>query len=159
MDMSTLNLRIHEIKGRNAYTLSHLAEAFSPDTLESPGAEFLTGVMDAFVEGVRFNCEEFSDEFEISQVIDNMRNAGELDTFASDAPSCYTHEMWKQFLDLGGYREDLSGCPVIGLDEPNALNMIAACALSQIADRLIEALCEIVIEDDEDDEGEGEGED
>lgn len=99
------------------YKLADMAGAASPDSKTSPGAEFLTGVAESFQEAVD---NGWFDEDSVHEIADG-------------AVPVYTHEMWKTFVDLAAWQEDV---------EHDDLDMTAQAgmALYQIAQRLVEAL-------------------
>lgn len=110
----------------NAYHLARLAETYSPDSLESPGAHFLASVADAF------------EEYERDADGDWLHEA------ADGAVPIYTHERWQVFVDLGAYNEDISDLGATG-----DATQDAAIALYMIAERLLSALAAAADEDDE----------
>ena len=104
-------------------TLATLAGCGQPDSVDSPGAEFLIAVMDA-----------------VEDAIDNNEDdEGTLNEIANDAPAVSTHEKWAQFVDLRGYRVDTTD--QYG-DRISARNLTdhANGVLVVIADNLIRAL-------------------
>ena len=124
---------LQEIKDISAYGLAGMADCGTPDSKVSPGAEMLTHVRDAIVEAwEKGTC----DGRLISETV-------------ADAPDVMTHPMWLQFVDLLAYQE--VGMPESDLDET------ARWALTQIADRLANALHDELVDmarlaEDEDEE-------
>lgn len=125
--MTTEPMSIDEMKEASAFILSDMAQCESPDTNGSPGAKFLISVRDKVVRAIedrRITLEDFDDH-------------GQCHSIADDAPSIYTHERWRQFVDLGAFNEE----PEYDDAWPKDLNQAAAVALYQIADRLTSELC------------------
>lgn len=115
-------MTLDDIKQLNAYQLSDYAGCECPTNSETDGADFLVNVRDALVE-----------------VVENAEDVNDLDSddwweVADGAPSVYTYRMWREFVDLGAFAEDVSDF------EARDLNQMAAIALWQIADRLCNAL-------------------
>ncbi|ATI18770.1 OCR-like antirestriction protein [Streptomyces phage Daudau] len=117
-------MSIDEIKAHGPYTLAQMADTASPDAKGSPGAIFLIDIRDAVVEA-------FEEDGEVDE-----RKQGEI---ADGAASVMTHEKWQQWVDLCGYREDLSE---FGKPTKEGLEGIADLALYYIAHRLVTALVE-----------------
>lgn len=125
--MTTEPMTIDEMKDASAYILADMAQCESPDTNGSPGAKFLISVRDEVVRAIedrRITLEDFDDH-------------GQCHSIADDAPSIWTNERWRQFVDLGAYNEE----PEFDDAWPTDLNQTAAVALYQIADRLTSELC------------------
>jgi hypothetical protein len=98
----------------NAYELAQLAGVVTPDTLESPGAKFLVGIYEDFLDCTKDG--EVLTEDDVTELADS-------------AVPVYTWPMWKTFVDLGAWQEDLeSGDP--------DMTRQAMVALFQIAERL-----------------------
>ena len=126
--MTTEPMTIDEMRDASAYILADMAQCESPDSLSSPGAKLLDSVRDEVVRAIedgRITIDDFDDN-------------GQSHSIADDAPSIWTHERWRQFVDLGAYHEE----PEFDGAWPKDLNKTAAIALYQIADRLTHALCE-----------------
>lgn len=110
----------------NAYQLAHMADVQSPDSLESPGAEWLVQVA------------SYADELE----------SGDQDDITQAADSVvpiYTHNRWQVFVDLCAYTEDitdLSASPDMTDQAGVALYMIAERLLTALVDALVEAKAE-----------------
>jgi hypothetical protein len=127
---------LEDIKGRHVYSLAADAETLDPDGEDSPGARLLSGVRDAVIEAVEWRVE--NDGLSLTEAAEEVRDGDALGEIADGAPSVYTHQVWTEFLDLGGYREDL---------EPHDLNVddlskIPGIALYHIAYRLASVLLE-----------------
>lgn len=126
--MTTEPMTIDEMNDASAYILADMAQCETPDTNGSPGAKFLISVRDEVVRAIedrRITLDDFDDH-------------GQSHSIADDAPSIYTHERWRQFVDLGAYNEE----PEYDDAWPKDLNQTAAVALYQIADRLTRELCQ-----------------
>jgi hypothetical protein len=127
---------LDDIKGRHVYGLAADAETLDPDGEDSPGARLLASVRDAVVEAVEWRVE--NDGLSLVEAAEDVRDGDAIGEIADGAPSVYTHQVWTEFLDLGGYREDL---------EPHDLNVddlskIPGIALYHIAWRLASVLLE-----------------
>lgn len=125
------------IKGLSAYELASMAGAGTPDSAESAGALFLTGVRDAVVEAAEYG-----------------RFGGDVGDVAHEiadgAPDVYTHARWRQFVDLAAYQEECETG-----EWPAFLTDAAGVALYQVAYRLVVALAaELAEEEEEEEEGE-----
>ena len=115
MEITIKNLKLHE--------LVNLAECATPDNETSAGAKFLFHVRDAFIEAIEYDGE--CDDRSIHEIADS-------------APDVYTHRRWKEFVDLGAYREDISDL----VSAETSMDDRAGVALYQIAERLVSALVE-----------------
>lgn len=133
------------IKQHNHYALARLAGCLDADNSQSPGALFLTGVRDHLVEAVEYRMA-IGDT--LTDAVEALRNGDDLHEVADGAPSVYTHEIWQQFTDLGGWQEDPND---IGAD-PSDLTASASACLYIIADRLASALLSEIEEDDDDED-------
>jgi len=108
----------------NVIILATLADCPQPDSVDSPGAEFLIAVADAVEDAIDNNDE--LDERLISEI-------------ANDAPAVSTHAKWLQFVDLRGYRvdtTDLTGDRISARALTDHINTV----LVMIAERLIAGL-------------------
>lgn len=126
--MTTEPMTLDDMKDASAYILADMAQCETPDAHGSPGAKFLISVRDEVVRAIedrRITLDDFDDH-------------GQSHSIADDAPSIYTHERWRQFVDLGAYQEE----PEFDDAWPKDLNQAAAVALYQIADRLTRELCQ-----------------
>lgn len=102
---------------RNAYQLALLADCMTPDSPESPGARFLTGVADTFYDAL--------DDLLSSDTPDE-------DLYELDAePSVYTYEMWQQFVDIATQEES---------EMEGTMEQMASFCLVKIGERLLQAL-------------------
>jgi hypothetical protein len=127
---------IEDIKGRHIFSLARDAETLDPDGEDSPGARLLSSVRDSVIEAVEWKVE--NDELTPAEAAEEVRDGDELGQIADSAPSVYTHQVWTEFLDLGGYREDLEAHE-LNLDD---LSKIPGIALYHIAYRLASVLLE-----------------
>ncbi|AWY07636.1 OCR-like antirestriction protein [Streptomyces phage Yosif] len=135
---------LDDIKARSSYRLSNDAGCGCPDNLESEGALFLDRVRDAVVESLEYLVG--SDDLTLVEAVEYARDHGTDGEIADSAVSVYTHEKWKQFVDLQAYNEDLDE---IG-GTPDDLDQGAGWALYLIASRLVGQLLQEI----EDAEGE-----
>jgi hypothetical protein len=127
--------RYQGIAETTAYQLATMADCFTPDSLESAGAVFLTGVRDAAVEAWPRVREAGGTE-----------DRGDvLSEIADDAPDVYDHTRWQEFVDLGAYHEE----PEEG-EWPKDLTKAAGVALYQIAYRLADAIFTAMQQADDD---------
>ena len=132
--------RDHVTNGHNPFHLATLADCYSPDSSDSPGAQFLAriarDVADRLVD---------SDEAEGSRyVLTELTEGDAAHEIADSAVPIYTHDMWATFADLGAYNEDPTG---EGLASPDdGLSKLAGIALYMIAERLVRALAEELTE-------------
>lgn len=116
----------------NAYQLANLADVQSPDSLESPGAQWLVQVA-SYADEIDASEEYWQDE--VSEAADSV-------------VPIYTHNRWQVFVDLCAYTEDVNDI------DPGAsadMNDRAGLALYMIAERLLVALVEAKAEEAEDD--------
>lgn len=124
----TEGMTLDDMRDASAYMLAEMASCESPDSHGSAGAKFLDSIRDEVMRAIedgRITLDDFDDN-------------GQAHSIADDAPSIWTHERWRQFVDLGAYHEE----PEIDDAWPKDLNQAAAVALYQVADRLTRALCE-----------------
>jgi len=117
---------------RNAYILAGMAECSTPDNHESPGAEFLRVVIDSLAERVAWNSAHDEAE-DLTDIVNET---------ADGLVPIYTYEMWKTFLDLGAYDQDITEL----VDASADMDQEARLALYVIAERL----CRAVITEDTD---------
>ncbi|ANT41072.1 OCR-like antirestriction protein [Streptomyces phage Nanodon] len=134
---------IEDIKQRGPYSLAGDAETLSPDDHGSAGAQLLVGVRNAVVEAVEWRVE--NDGQTLAEAAEEVRDGDAIGEIADGAPSVYTHQLWLEFVDLGGYREDLEPHDLNGDD----LNKVAGIALYHIAWRLASVLLDEIIENAE----------
>lgn len=100
----------------NAYELARIADVASPDSLTSPGAQWLCAVAGS---------------------ASDIADADSLTECADALVPVYTHERWQVFVDLCAYRDDLSDA---GLTTCDDMTSTAGVALYVIAERLLSAL-------------------
>ena len=126
--------------------LAGLADCYSPDTEESPGAQFLASIARDVAEYVEAGT---APEYAVRELAED--GAHEI---ADGAVPIYTHERWAVFADLGAYNEDVT--ELAGDEVGTDLTSAAGVALYMIADRLVRALAEELAEalDEDADEGE-----
>lgn len=125
-----------EIRDYSAFALadSDLADCGSPDDRKSPGALLLTRTRGAFLEFIDGNPQATADDIR-----------EEVGTITADMVSVYTHEKWKQFIDLGAYLEESESG-----EWPSELDAHADIALYQILDRMIYAFAQMIEDAEED---------
>ena len=112
------------------YELASLAECASPDSGDTPGAYFLVGVAQSVADAYAFDRTQDVDDV-VAEVAD-------------DAPSVYTDTMWREFVDLAAYREDLDE---LGVTD-GGLEPQARICLYMIAERLARALWDAAREEE-----------
>lgn len=126
-----------DMSKRTVWSLARLAGCGDPDSSESAGALFLTGIRDVVV-----------DEYDPEDPDSDER----WHEAADSAISVYTHSRWQQFVDLQAYAEDPTE---LGFDGTDMLEGAAACLYLigyRLASLLWEELNEAANEDDEDEE-------
>jgi hypothetical protein len=109
-----------EVFTYTAYRLANEADVTTPDSLESPGSQFLLGIQDSVNERLSFG--------------DDLEDAAH--EIADSAVPIHTHAMWQTFIDIGAYNEDPSE---LGADYEDMRQPAVAC-LYLIAHRLASKL-------------------
>ena len=132
---------IESLNSLTAYTLAGMADSYSPDSLESVGAQFLTGIRDAVVESLLYKLDQQDAEIELSDIVESWRDGDDYFEVADSAPSIYNHQRMLEMVDLGAYLEDVSEFG----ESPDVLTA-AGYALYAVARRLVDALLESVEE-------------
>jgi hypothetical protein len=115
------------------FHLASLADCYSPDSIESPGARFLAGVAESVAEYLT------AGEGPNADAVASLDDAAH--EIADSAVPIYTHDRWATFTDLGAYNEDVTEYGAMD-DLTNA----AGVALYMIAERLVRALAEELAE-------------
>ena len=140
---------LSSVRDLNAYQLARNAECADPDTLDSPGAKLLLGVRDDLIERLE---SEREDGQSWAQVFGDLDDEGQLGEIADAAPDVYTARMWNQFVDLAAYQEDISGYVTAEIQPSGkalllieSLESAARMALYMIAERLVNALRELIV--------------
>jgi len=132
----------------NVFQLATLADCYSPDSDDSPGAAFLARVARDVAD--RVNEEAGTDV--IRDLVSDLTEDGAHE-IADSAVPIYTHERWQAFVDLGAYNEDTREFGAM-----DDLTDAAGIALYLIAERLVRALAEELTEAlDEDDDSDDDG--
>ena len=85
-----------ELSGYNAHQLAYHADSSSPDSPDSPGAEYLALVRDSIVEAYRYNIEH-----------GNTFDSEDIHEIVAGCVPVYTHNLWETFTDLGAYSVDV----------------------------------------------------
>ena len=132
-----------------AYELSAMAGCGAPNSGGSAGARMLGNVAGALSDAIEYVIADASNDYSAAnmrELIDAMRDEGDLNLIADGAPSIYTHTLWSEFVDLGAYQEDPSELGYDATDDPS--HMARVC-LYMIAERLVYALCEQAIDEAE----------
>ena len=128
---------------RTTWELANLADCTSPDRPDrhgyahdvsgeefdpSPGAEFLRSVAYGVSDFLPSDGEEFDpDDVEVADNVSEVADA---------APSVYTYQRWREFVDLAAWDEDVT--ELGGPDDD--MTATAGVALYMIAERLARAL-------------------
>lgn len=122
----------------NDHVLARMADTYSPDRPDSPGAEFLLNVQSATREALDWQTEQEGQS--LAEAIEHVRDE-RTNELADGAVPVYTFARWATFIDLGAWQADIS-------DYANGdQDMTRLCGLSLylIAETLVGALL-----DDED---------
>jgi hypothetical protein len=130
----------------SVYGLARMADTGDPDTSDSQGATFLADVREAVAEGIEY-AEPTGPE-DVQRWADAAAHE-----IADSAVPIYNADRWATAGDLCAWQED-----VRDYGEPEDLMQAVGWALYMIAERLVVALVQDVIDeladDDDDDEGE-----
>ena len=102
------------------YELSKMADVADPDHSESPGGEWLTYIYESW-ENARGQYDN----------VDRM-----IDETADGSVPTGTHQAWLAYVDVCGYREDLTDYSITTTD----MSEVCRLTLYVIAQRLIAAL-------------------
>lgn len=119
----------------NAYQLARTADCADPETLESPGAEWLHSVA-ASVDEIVAIKRDGSDYWQ-----DSVAETADM------LVPIYNHRRWQVFVDLAAWQEDISDYGGVEGD----MTAAAGVALYAIAERLLYALVEMAEDDDDQD--------
>lgn len=129
-----------KLSALNVWGIAELAEVSSPDNYDSPGARFLDSLRGEIHERITSGASADDLRDESGTIADEF-----IDVVASRG----THNMWKIFIDLCAYEEDLSD---FGLFETP--NDMLSRALWQIADRFCHKVADELDELDTEEDGE-----
>ena len=121
----------------NAYQLANTADISSPDSLESPGAEWLDLVHQV--------ARELIDDLDTTSQTENESSAldylddlqDQITERADQVVPIYTYNLWSVFVDLAAYQEDITDW-----SPQNEMENQARLALFLIAERLIVRIVE-----------------
>jgi hypothetical protein len=127
---------INGIRKYDAYHLATMAGALAPDDPDGEGATFLDRVRKDTIYAVELRSKEW--ELTLAEAAEEHRESIQ-DSVADSAPSSDPDVMWRQFVELGGYRE-LDQLRKEGTPRNNTLEGWAELALFTIAFRLVSAL-------------------
>lgn len=125
---------IDGIKKLRTHDLASLAECLAPDPHESAGIAFLERIRNAVLDHVEKGLAETGEV--VSEFIRWEREAIQ-DDVANKAPSQDTPRKWREFVELGAYREDLSD---MGTPTDTTPGGWAEVAIFKIAFRLVSNL-------------------
>ncbi|WJN62849.1 Ocr-like antirestriction protein [Streptomyces phage phiScoe2] len=137
---------LSEIKGETHWSLSVDAESGTPDSDESAGARFLSGIRDSVIEAVEWRVEH--SEMTLTEAVEDIRYDGTDGEIADGAVPIYTYDKWQTFTDLTAWTEDVS--EIADTSVYSDLDTQAGWALYLIAYRLVAKL----LQDIEDNAGE-----
>ena len=87
---------VTELSGYNAHQLAYHADSSSPDSPDSPGAQYLALVRDSIIEAYRYNVEHA-----------NTFDSDDIHGIVDGCVPVYTHNLWETFTDLGAYSADV----------------------------------------------------
>lgn len=132
-----------EPEKHTANMLASMAGCASPDNATSAGATFLALVQSSTVEAVRWSVEH--DE---GATLEDYICEGSVTEIADGCVPVYTHRLWATFVDLAAYSEDLGDLGGTSGD----MEQDATTSLFAIAERLVHALLEEILEEEEDDD-------
>lgn len=155
--MSAVEKFLTEIRNRSAFSLAIDAGVSSPDRTDSLGAEFLDSVRDDFVTAVEEGriFWEAPDGRDGHQGDDEREERSDvIHQIADSSPESHTYRMWRQFVDLCLWDEDIDD--LVSGDTPDMTHM-AHMSLFVVAERLLSALCaeldsDCATDDDEEDD-------
>jgi hypothetical protein len=120
-----------------AFRLANEAGVSCPDNENSPGADFLLNVQEALIEALDNGVG-----------VDLTDESGKLDDIiinvADEAPSIYTHQRFRELIDLAAYGEDLEE---LGTPERFDLHDTTGACLFIVARRLCYRLVELWAEE------------
>lgn len=143
---------LEHIKGLNAYQLAGYAESSDPDTLESPGAEFLGRVRNDVAERLEWSWEQLSEEerenISLEEFGESLNDDGFSHEIADSAVPIYNHQRMQVLTDLAAWQEDVSDYSAGDSD----IITLAGYALYIVAERLVNALISEVAESDSEEE-------
>ena len=118
--------QLHDGSGIAVFALANLAGCASPDSLSSPGAEWLRQVGRAALETWEDTDDRSGDDW-----------SDEAHELADQLVPVYTHDLWSVFVDLAGYQVDTQD-----YGTPEDMTQGASWALYEIARSLVWSLFE-----------------
>lgn len=117
----------------NIQRLAKDAGCCGPDSVTSPGASFLRLVAGDVIERVEYMIEQDAD-------LESVDWEDEAHEAADSCVPIYTYEMWKTFVDLCAWQEDINETfPIADID---GMNDMAQIALFIIGERLARSVLE-----------------
>jgi hypothetical protein len=128
------------------FTLARLAGVADPDSTYTPGAVFLSGVFDSWLERVTYDAREYLDSTPVeSRTVREFLESLDVESIARDvscgrSESIYTLESWRVFTDLALWREDLELVDLEWLTNRHHLSDVAAVLVELVGYRLAETL-------------------
>lgn len=147
--MSNYSDTLASLKAETVFSLARGADVACPDSIESPGALFLTRVRDAMLE----RAEETYADADSAAYFERIADfAPEV---ADDMVPIYTHQRWQVFVDLAAYQVDIE--ELAGDSGTVDMTELAGLALFEVARNLGDSLLEelqAAIDADEDEEAE-----
>lgn len=135
-----------EVRDLTAFRISHDADVTCPDSLDSPGAQFLTGIASAVCEAIAWE----QDNNDLGATEDDLLGWAEdgIHEIADSAVPIYTGDKWATFVDLAAYHEELDD---LG-GSTGDMDQDASTALYIIAERVAQTVVAMLAEDDDDDD-------
>ncbi|ATI18853.1 OCR-like antirestriction protein [Streptomyces phage Diane] len=127
---------LEEIENYGPYKLSELADCASPDSSTSEGSDFLATVRDDVIDKIQNQIDWDGKLSSLSDLIALERDRIQ-DEASDSAPDVRTHTMWREYVDLCAYQEDLTE---FGTPTDDTMEGRARLALTSIAHRLVSAL-------------------
>jgi hypothetical protein len=127
---------IDGIRKYNSYHLATLAGAHAPDDPNGDGAALLDKVTRETIYAVQLRAKAY--EITLAEAAEEHRESIQ-DSVADNAPNSDPDLMWREFVELGGYRE-LEQLRKDGTPNNDTLAGWAELALFTIAFRLVSAL-------------------
>lgn len=127
---------IDGIRKYDSYHLATMAGALAPDDPDGAGAQFLDKVRKETIYAVQLRAKEYDLSF--AEVVEEHRESIQ-DSVADNAPNADQDLLWREFVELGGYRE-LDRIRQESVPMLDTLEGWAGMALFDIAFRLVSAV-------------------
>ena len=111
---------VTELSSYNGNQLAYHAGCPSPDSPDSPGAEYLAAVRDSIIEAYRYNIEH-----------GNTFDSDDIHGIVDGCVPVYTHNLWETFTDLGAYSVDVEDMQPTSNNYPTVALYVVGEALAQ----------------------------